>query len=117
MGVKLHIHRSGRIFTVDTAKPAPPPQRKKTHDCACQGMKDRNVRDETPGADTIRAALAIWKQSLAMTQAEVQAATPSDQPALNRILQNQTIKISQLEDELFRLEGGSHVTDRRHPAR
>lgn len=98
MSVVLHIHRrNGRVVTLDSAKP---PRRKKTHDCACQS------RDQTPGADRLRQALEIWKQSLAMTQAEIDAAIPADRPPLQRILQNQTIRISQIEAELFRLAGG-----------
>jgi hypothetical protein len=130
MGVKLHIHRSGRDFTVDTAKPAPSPQPKKTHDCACHMMKAKDgetqqklkelmqffgldakgfkdvltTRDQTPGVDRIKQSLDDWREEQRITQAEIDAAIPSAKPALQRILQNQTIRIKQLEMELFRLQ-------------
>lgn len=108
MSVIVHLHScDGRVVTYDSAKHH---LRKKTHDCACQGMKDRATKDQemegTPGASRLRFVLDIWKQSQAMTEQAIASAIPSDRPALQRLLQNQTIKISQIEDELFRLAGG-----------
>jgi hypothetical protein len=116
MNVKLHL-RSGRVLTIDTAKTVlrlKDTMRAKTCDCpGCGGAcKDkRKSKDQelvatevqTPGADLIRAQLEIWKESKAMTEQAIGAAIPSARPELERLLQNQTIKISQLEDELFRL--------------
>jgi hypothetical protein len=138
MNVKLHL-RSGRVLTIDTARPvlrkAAP--RAKTCDCAdCGGTckdaakktldagevrqklnelmkffslsgdaaQDEAVRDQTPGIDRIRQSLADWQEEQKITQAEIDAAIPAAVPALNRILQNQIIRIKQLEMELFRLE-------------
>ena len=103
MSVIVHVYRNGRVATVGAAKPASP---KQVHDCACQHMGDKATKDQTPGADRLRFVLDIWKQSKAMTENEIAAAQPADRPALQRLLQNQTIKISQIEDELFRLAGG-----------
>jgi t-SNARE complex subunit (syntaxin) len=62
------------------------------------------VEERTPGIDRIRQSLADWQEEQKITQAEIDAAIPSAVPALNRILQNQIIRIKQLEMELFRLE-------------
>jgi hypothetical protein len=98
----LHIHRrNGRVLTFDSAKAS---LRVKVKDCpGCGGTCKGAVHDQTPGVERLRQSLADWQEEQRITQAEIAAAIPSARPALERILQNQTIRIKQLEMELFRL--------------
>jgi hypothetical protein len=128
MIVSVHM-RDGRVQTFGSAKPR---QYAKAHDCACQsmkggvtkdgetqqklkelmqffgldakGFKDALTGDQTPGVDRIQSSLDDWREEQRITQAEIEAAIPAAKPALQRILQNQTIRIKQLEMELFRLQ-------------
>jgi hypothetical protein len=125
---------NGRVLTFDSAKPALRAKVRDCPGCggACKDAKKtvdagevkqklhelmqffslsgdaaqdgEEVRDQTPGIDRIRQSLADWQEEQKITQAEIAAAIPAAVPALNRILQNQTIRIKQLEMELFRLE-------------